>query len=243
MNYYYKGYIYCITCLPTGKLYFGQTSGTVAKRFKEHLQHSVTKCRKYKFHRAIRKYGEENFTVEEVMWVEAPTKKELKAKLDFLERHFIQRYDTKRSGYNSTDGGDGTIGLQRSAEWRRKISEKLKGHPGALKGKHHSEESKRLMSENRKGKRLSEETKLKLSKAHKGKVLTEEWKDKIRKSTLGKNNPFYGKKHTEKSRQIMAEKKLKAKGFWLGKNRSEETKRKISESLKGNIPWNKKGVV
>lgn len=240
MNYYYKGYIYCVVCLPNGKLYFGQTSGTVEKRFKEHLQHSVTKCRKYKFHRAIRKYGEDNFAIEEVMRVEAPTKKELKAKLDFLECHFIQRYDTKRNGYNSTDGGDGTIGLQRSVEWRRKISETLKGHPGALKGKHHSEESKRLMSEIRKGKRLSEETKFKLSKVHKGKKLSEECKNKIRKANLGKNNPFYGKKHTEKSRQIMAEKKLGSTGAWLGKSRSEETRRKISESLKGNVPWNKK---
>ena len=28
-------------------------------------------------------------------------------------------------------------------------------------------------------------------------------------------------------------------GYWTGKKRSEETKRKISETKKGSIPWNK----
>lgn len=221
-------------------MYIGQTTKSIEKRFKEHIKHSLTKREKYKFHRAIRKYGPENFIVEEVIWIEASTKKELKAKLDFLECYFIKRYDTRRHGYNSTDGGDGTIGLRMSLEWKRLISEKLKGHPGALKGRHHSEESKRLMSENRRGKRLSEETKSKLSKAHTGKILSEESKNKISRATSGKNNPFYGKKHTDKSKQIMSKKKLGSKGIWLGRRRSEETKRKISESLKGRIPWNKK---
>jgi len=47
------------------------------------------------------------------------------------------------------------------------------------------------------------------------KVLSKEHKSRISKSLKGKNNPFYGKKH------------------------SEETKKKISDSSKGRVPWNK----
>lgn len=232
---YFKGYIYCVTCLVNGKWYFGQTMRNIAIRFKDHLRHRGD----YKFHRAIRKYGEENFSIEEVMHVEAPTKEELKAKLDFLEKHFIQRYDTRRNGYNSTDGGEGIL-MPRTEEWKRKISISLMGHPGALKGKHLSEESKRLMSERMKGKKLSEQAKLKISKANKGKHVFEEVKQRLKEMNSGENNPFYNKRHTDKAKQIMSEKKIGSKGYWLGKKRSEETKRKISESLKGNIPWNKK---
>lgn len=117
------GHIYCVTCLPTGKLYFGQTVMSIERRFGKHISKALRnpQC---KFHRAIRKYGVENFTVEEVMWVEAPTKQALKAKLDFLEIHFIQKFDTRRNGYNETDGGEGSLGVQLSNETKRKISEK-----------------------------------------------------------------------------------------------------------------------
>ena len=96
----YNGHIYCIICLPTEKWYFGQTVGSISDRWIRHLS-SVKKGSDHKFHRAIRKYGEENFLVEEVMFVEASTKEALKKKLDFLERYFIQKFDTKNSGYNS----------------------------------------------------------------------------------------------------------------------------------------------
>ncbi len=119
----YNGHIYCIICLPTEKWYFGQTVGSISDRWIRHLS-SVKKGSDHKFHRAIRKYGEENFLVEEVMFVEASTKEALKKKLDFLERYFIQKFDTKNSGYNSTDGGDyGTAGMKMSEEAKKKISE------------------------------------------------------------------------------------------------------------------------
>lgn len=77
-----KGYIYCVTCLPTGKLYFGQTVMSIEKRWRHH-KGSAQRGSDHKFHRAIRKYGEENFLVEEVLTVSAPTKEILKKKLDY----------------------------------------------------------------------------------------------------------------------------------------------------------------
>lgn len=122
-----RGYLYCVTCLPTGKLYFGQTTVNVKRRWHQHIRFAVQSRDDYKLHAAIRKYGVENFTVEEVMWVEAPTKQALKAKLDFLEIHFIQKFDTRRNGYNMTDGGDWVNLGSLSEEHKRKLSESKKG--------------------------------------------------------------------------------------------------------------------
>jgi group I intron endonuclease len=56
--------------------------------------------------------------------------------------------------------------------------------------------------------------------------VSEYTKAKIRKAMLGENNPFYGKCHSEKSKAKMSE---------AHKNISEETRRKISESLKNRL--------
>ena len=159
------GHIYCVTCLPTGKLYFGQTVMSIERRFGKHISKALRnpQC---KLHRAIRKYGVENFTVEEVMWVEAPTKQALKAKLDFLEIHFIQKFDTRRNGYNETDGGEGSLGIQLSNETKRKISEKNSGVNHYCFGKHLNSETKKKISSKHKGKKLSEEHRRKLSENH-----------------------------------------------------------------------------
>lgn len=73
----FRGRIYCVICLPNEKWYFGQTIRSVNERFAQHIL-SAQRGSDHKFHRAIRKYGEENFLVEEVMWVEADNKKKLR---------------------------------------------------------------------------------------------------------------------------------------------------------------------
>ena len=72
----------------------------------------------------------------------------------------------------------------------------------------------------RKGKPISAETRKKLREANKGKK-------------LGKDNPFYGKKHSEEARRKIAEANK-------GKKMSEESKKKNSEAHKGNT--NTKGM-
>lgn len=81
---------------------------------------------------------------------------------------------------NKTDGGEGTSGVVRNEEWRRKLRE-------SNKGQIRTEESKRKMSDAKKGengywygKSLTEEHKINLSKAHKGKIVSEETKRKLR---------------------------------------------------------------
>ena len=57
----YKGYIYKITNLVNGKSYVGQTIRTIEERWKQHIKDSKGNKDDFYLHRAIRKYGKENF--------------------------------------------------------------------------------------------------------------------------------------------------------------------------------------
>lgn len=88
---------------------------------------------------------------------------------------------------------------------------------------------------------LAESTKKKISKAHKGLKVSDETKRKISKATKGKNNPFYGKKHSKATRQKMKENHWDCSGenhYLYGKHLSEETKQKLREANIGeNSYW------
>jgi len=111
----------------------------------------------------------------------------------------------------------------------------------------------------RKGSKMTLEQRKKLSKAHKGYIPwnkgkkglfkhTEEWKRKRGEANKGKNNPFYGKRHSGESRKKMSEahkgkipSNLKdLKKYW----QKQENRKKKSIQRRGHIPWNKglKGV-
>ena len=196
------GYIYCATCLATGKLYFGQTIRLVKERWERHIQESRSGSN-YKFHRAIRKYGEENFLVEEVMFVEAPTKDALKKKLDFIEIRLIRKFDTFRNGYNMTLGGDGQFGRIFSEESRRKMSESAKKR---CTDKFRKEKSM-LMNKLRENKSfvkkqctaskialLNPEVQKKLGIGRRGKPFSKEHRRKIGQAVSGERNGMYSRK-------------------------------------------------
>lgn len=175
-----KGYIYCVTCLPTGKLYFGQTVMSIEERWRRHVL-STQRGSDHKFHRAIRKYGEENFTVEEVLTVSAPTKEILKKKLDYVEIRLIKKLGTRHNGYNITDGGEGRLGYEMSEEHRKKISK-------ARLGTH-----------------LSEETKEKLRKINLGRKLSDEARQKMSEKKRGKAGPWKGRHRSEETKRKISE--------------------------------------
>lgn len=182
-----KGHIYCIYCLPTGKSYFGQTVKSIEKRYKQHLR-AAQRGENTKLCKAIRKYGSKNFTIEGVISVEASSLQALKAKLDFLERHFIQKYDTRRNGYNMTDGGDGSVG---------------DGHP--MFGKHHSIESRMKIASKLRGKTLSEEHRMRISKTERGKIVSEDTKRKISEARKKQIPPMLGKRFSDEHRRKLSE--------------------------------------
>ena len=94
-----NGFIYKITNKLNNKVYIGQTIQKPIERF---YQHCAKKCDKYilnmVIHKAIFKYGKDNFTFEVIE--EVP-----KQQLNEREEYWIKYYNSYTDGYNSTKGG------------------------------------------------------------------------------------------------------------------------------------------
>jgi len=113
--------IYKVTNLITNKSYIGQTIGYLSRRKKQHIYKS--KNPKCYFHRAINKYGKDNFK-----W-EILEKCDHTYQLYELEYHYIKQYNTKvPNGYNLTDGYDNsTYGLKLTKEQKLYLSKRVRG--------------------------------------------------------------------------------------------------------------------
>ena len=94
-------YIYKITNKINNKIYIGKTLKTIEERWKEH-------CKDYKkdseekrpLYSAMKKYGIENFKIEEIE----------KCNINIVnerEKYWIEYYSSFKNGYNATKGGDG----------------------------------------------------------------------------------------------------------------------------------------
>lgn len=99
------GFIYKITNKVNGKVYIGQTIMPVKNRMYKHFSKARTGEGTTGIDAAIRKYGEENFEIEQIL--ECPNED-----LDFQEKFYISKYNSFENGYNLTTGGQfGTTSL------------------------------------------------------------------------------------------------------------------------------------
>lgn len=102
-----NGKIYKYTNLINKMVYIGQTKQTLEQRDKKHL--SQLNDNTY-FHRALKKYGRENFSLE---LIEDNIPYHL---LDEKEKYYINKYEsfyTTGKGYNLTQGGQWGSGTQK----------------------------------------------------------------------------------------------------------------------------------
>jgi group I intron endonuclease len=109
--------VYKITNQVNGKVYIGVTTRTLHERW---LEHTAPSRRIFPLHKALDKYGKENFTIEEVLASE--NLDEILAKeIELIS--FYNSYD--KGGYNATFGGEGG---NQTPETRAKISASKMGH-------------------------------------------------------------------------------------------------------------------
>ena len=134
--------------------------------------------------------------------------------------------------------------------WRKRNSESKKGKPSPRKGKHHSEETKRLLSKINTGKKLSEETRKAISDGLKKNLFSnipkyEEWIAKRSIALKGRSSPNKGNKYTEaiKKSMSLSHKGIKQSPEWIAKKfawqkdpiKMERRNKKISNALKGRV--------
>lgn len=120
--------------------------------------------------------------------------------------------------------GEAHKGIKLSDEVKEKISNAQKGENSAWFGRHHDEETKRKISKKNKGRRLSEETRNRLKESWDyDKHVTDEFRRKMSES----------QKERWKEKGCSDETRQKLREASLGKHPTEETKQKISDTLKG----------
>ena len=80
--------IYKATNIINGKIYIGQTIKSLKRRASQHRTAAFSRNSQLKFHQAIRKYGFENFSFNQIdeaeNWEDASSK----------ERYYIERYNS-----------------------------------------------------------------------------------------------------------------------------------------------------
>ena len=178
--------IYLITNLAKTKnnLYVGQTKYSIEQRFNEHwyeAKHLTTKHYDTVLHKAMCKYGIENFKVE---LLEDNISED---HIDDREIYYITLYDSFNHGYNMTKGGQGIHGYNHTEQTKLVLSKRsiatwddLRDNPEKLAIRN------KKISENLKGIERSAETKQKLSYRASQRV--------------GEKNSFYGKQHSAETK-------------------------------------------
>lgn len=107
----YEGYIYMIYNDINEKVYIGQTSGTIHHRWNGHKSCSRKDSHSTSYiHRAMHKYGEENFHIKVIKTIKCKNANDLKSALDKYEKQYIREYHSLsiQNGYNIETGGTGS---------------------------------------------------------------------------------------------------------------------------------------
>lgn len=210
-------YLYKITNQLNGKIYIGQTVNE-KRRWTAHLSYAKKPEETGQhIHRAMAKYGVENFIYEIISTCET------QEDADEAEIQLIKQYDSRNEekGYNVAPGGN--------VVW----PSGLPPHMYPSYGKKCSDEKKKKISDSNKNKNLGKEP------WQKGKTSIIE-----PRILSGTDHPMYGKTHTKESRlKISNTHKGKLKSEKMKLNLSESKKTPISFDVEYSIylEYNKTG--
>lgn len=143
--------IYKATNKINGKSYIGYATNFV-KRRSVHRHNCLNEGSNTSyFHRAIQKYGWENFD-----WSILKENATLNDEIELIEKY--ETFHIYGKGYNLTKGGDGNLGWVMSEETKNKISKSNKGNKYCL-GRKLSDESKNKISKSLTGRPSSKKGK------------------------------------------------------------------------------------
>lgn len=149
--------IYKITNLINKKIYIGQTTQPLLKRWLEHC--STSKKHKSAINKAILKYGKSNFFIQIVSTCNNINE------LNHRESYYIKLMNTMSpNGYNLVSGGNNKIC---SLETKNKISKIHKGKILSKDTKLKISNSQKDINNPRRGQKRSLETRIKMSKIQK----------------------------------------------------------------------------
>lgn len=152
--------IYKATCLVNSKCYVGQTNKSLEKRINEHKSSNLL----YAFHKALKKYGFENFKWEILCVCEN------RNELNEMEKLMIKEHHShiSENGYNLATGGNAAEGYKHTEEQKEKKRKVMKtlwqtpefrqkqsdNHKG-FTGKHFTDESKKRIGDGHRGKKYN----------------------------------------------------------------------------------------
>jgi group I intron endonuclease len=168
--------IYQLTNNVNEKIYIGVTNN-FEKRMREH-SYASNNC---VISRAIRKYGWENFTARTLY----TTDNKDQAYNEIEPKYILEsKSNDPTFGYNSTAGGEGSVGYKHSPETRERMRQRKLGRTL-------SSEHRKNISDSNRGQKRTEESRKKMSNAMKG------------------NKNFLGKSFSEETLKLLSEKKAK----------------------------------
>lgn len=210
-----------------GKAYIGLTSKTLENRWRSHCKKARADNTKNYFHRAIVKYGIDNWESEILDTCQSF------AEAEGLEIKWISYFKSnqKEFGYNSTTGGNVS-----QSNLDDRVKSKISKAISAL----WNQDEYRLNMTNKMKKWHKENNNPFLGKRHSLASL-----EKISKAVIKWNkthdNPFKGQKHTDESKNKMSKaavKRCNSPGWqppFVKNGVSESSRRKMSESAKARI--------